>query len=48
VIDRLKRVLVGRGTARGLCECRHCGTTVDDRRSACPTCGSNEVAHYDV
>jgi rubrerythrin len=30
-------------------ECRHCGTTVESRAvEECPTCGSNEIAHYSL
>jgi len=48
VFDRLKGAVLDRLTAGGLFECRHCGTTVEDRGSACPTCGSADIAHYNV
>jgi rubrerythrin len=43
----LKRV-VTRLRSRGFHECRHCGTTVDRPTTSCPTCGSGELAHYEV
>jgi predicted Zn-ribbon and HTH transcriptional regulator len=27
-------------------ECRDCGVTVADDGDECPTCGSEEIAHY--
>jgi len=29
-------------------ECRSCGVTVDDADQACPSCGSDEIAVYDL
>jgi rubrerythrin len=46
MIRRLKRALeVDRGTFR---ECRNCGTTVDEVGVGCPSCGSGEIATYEV
>jgi predicted RNA-binding Zn-ribbon protein involved in translation (DUF1610 family) len=47
MIRRLKRVLaVGERTS--FRECRHCGTNLDVVTAGCPTCGSTEVATYEV
>lgn len=27
-------------------ECRHCGTTVGENVTVCPTCGRDEIALY--
>jgi rubrerythrin len=47
MIRRLKRAFVvdGLGTIR---ECRNCGTTVEEVGAGCPTCGSGEIATYEV
>jgi rubrerythrin len=29
-------------------ECRHCGTTLMAAKQRCPTCGSTEIATFDV
>ncbi len=29
-------------------ECRHCGTTVDQRTQHCPACGGSEIATYAI
>jgi rubrerythrin len=29
-------------------ECRDCGTPVGDGDGVCPTCGSEEIAGYDI
>ncbi len=29
-------------------ECRHCGTTLEATDQQCPTCGSTEIAVFDV
>ncbi len=29
-------------------ECRHCGTTLMSTEQQCPTCGSTEIAKFDV
>lgn len=31
-----------------LYECRSCGTKIESEREVCPTCGSGEIAHYDL
>ena len=31
-----------------LLECRHCGTTLETTDQRCATCGSTEIAVYDV
>jgi ribosomal protein L37E len=29
-----------------VCECRRCGTTLDEGTATCPACGSTETARY--
>lgn len=29
-------------------ECRDCGTTLEAKERACPACGSNDIARYDL
>ncbi|SHH20899.1 hypothetical protein SAMN05443636_2039 [Halobaculum gomorrense] len=29
-------------------ECRRCGTTVDGATEECPTCGSAQIARYEM
>lgn len=31
-----------------VCECRNCGTTVEDPDSVCPNCGMDEIARYQI
>ncbi|ELY34484.1 hypothetical protein C500_00137 [Natrialba magadii ATCC 43099] len=31
-----------------LYECRHCGVSIEDDVTTCPTCGSTEVAQYEL
>ncbi|SEW30809.1 hypothetical protein [Halobacterium jilantaiense] len=45
VIERLRTLVGCRRTT--VCECRVCGTTLDDDATECPTCGSAEVATYE-
>lgn len=47
MIRRLKRVLAV-GERASFRECRHCGTTVEAAGVGCPTCGSGEIATYEV
>jgi predicted Zn-ribbon and HTH transcriptional regulator len=44
VIESVLRL--GRGGTDDLCECRHCGTTVDEDAVRCPECQSTEIASY--
>jgi predicted Zn-ribbon and HTH transcriptional regulator len=46
VLDRLRAL--GRDRSTVLRECRDCGTTLDDQLSECPTCGSSEIAAYEL
>ncbi|WP_336001085.1 hypothetical protein [Halorientalis halophila] len=48
MIDRIKRAVTGQGQKRLFCECRHCGSRIDDPTTNCPLCGSSEVARYDL
>lgn len=48
MLDSLRRVLdLGTG-AGGFSECRRCGTTVEPPAAGCPSCGSEEIAEYDI
>ncbi|NHN43103.1 hypothetical protein G9C85_15910 [Halorubellus sp. JP-L1] len=46
MFDRLRAVFRAPGT--GFAECRRCGSNVDDPTAGCATCGSTEVAEYDL
>ncbi len=51
VLNRLIRhtkTLFREEITQELVECRHCGTTVDEPKVACPNCGSQEWAHYKI
>jgi len=42
------RRIVGGERSSPFCECRQCGTTIDTAARGCPTCGSAEIACYDL
>jgi len=44
----LVRVLFGRRCSNLLFECRRCGTTVASEQRACPECGSDSIATYEI
>ncbi|PGF14177.1 hypothetical protein CP556_24455 [Natrinema sp. CBA1119] len=55
--ERLKRAVSADGEPRRstetdsadvIYECRHCGTTVDQRTEYCPACGVSEIATYAI
>lgn len=45
MLDLLTRLI---GTSELLIECRHCGTSVSPRTTACPVCQGTEFARYDL
>jgi len=46
VIERLRTFVdCGPETLR---ECRNCGTAVGEEATACPCCGSSEIATYEL
>lgn len=45
VVNSIRRVI---GTEPGLYECRHCGTKLEYEPTACPNCGTGEIAHYEL
>ncbi len=38
----------GRGGQTRYFECRTCGTTVDEGTEICPSCGSADIAEYEL
>lgn len=48
IIQTLKHVADRTRPAQDFFECRHCGTTVDGPGDTCPTCGSEEIACYQL
>lgn len=47
MIATLKQVFHRGQRTREVCECRHCGTTVERASGGCPTCDSDEIVCYD-
>ena len=45
MIPAVIRELFGDGT---IYECRSCGTTLEESDEECPSCGSEEIAEYDL
>lgn len=45
MVSKLRHLV---GDDEGLHECRNCGAQVANDRNECPTCGSTEIAHYEL
>jgi len=45
MMERLRRVVGTRQQSH--LECRRCGTTLETDGTACPACGSSDIARYD-
>jgi len=45
---KLLRSILGGQSLRRLYECRECGTTVQADTEACPACGSEGIAEYEL
>jgi len=51
MIRRLLRAVgsvIGADEQTRVHECRHCGCAVDAETDACPDCGREEIAQYDL
>lgn len=46
--DLLARLTQRTTQAAVFYECRQCGTTLSSTTTTCPTCGSEEIAEYDL
>ena len=45
MMERLRQVVGTRQQSH--LECRRCGTTLETDETACPACGSSDIAQYD-